>query len=261
MQPLDRTVYQHLKKYFEQEVNSLHKNYAGRIINKYNISKLCAPIYLKAAIAKNAVSGFKYAGLWPCIKKTQNRNTYVKYAKLRIRIHQQKTGFSAPCASSGVMNPALHIVELVNISAVNAKRGQLRVDRTQTSEEDDDRADLRSVQNKSSTPRKHRQIDPGSGRTRGRSQRPRKRIRNAKPVGPKCPSRSHRGAAHTGGCEWPLSSPEGKPGLTHPISGDHSDHHEVLVLMTRQWRVDPRLDKPLPALHWLKASDLLVGNP
>ncbi|KAJ8880788.1 hypothetical protein PR048_017259 [Dryococelus australis] len=50
---------------FEQELNSFQKNHAGRIINQHDISKLFAPAYLKVATAQNAVSGFKYAGLWP----------------------------------------------------------------------------------------------------------------------------------------------------------------------------------------------------
>jgi hypothetical protein len=65
MQPLDRTVYGPLEKYFEQEVNAFKKGNTGRIINQYDVAKLLAPAYLKAATANNAVSGFRCAGLWP----------------------------------------------------------------------------------------------------------------------------------------------------------------------------------------------------
>jgi hypothetical protein len=62
MQPLSRTVYGPLKKYFEQEVNAFQNNHAGRIINQYDVAKLLAPAYLKAATANNAVNGFRCAG-------------------------------------------------------------------------------------------------------------------------------------------------------------------------------------------------------
>jgi hypothetical protein len=65
MQPLDRTVYGPLEKYFEQEVSAFQKNNTGRIINQYDVAKLLAPAYLKAATANNAVSEFRCAGLWP----------------------------------------------------------------------------------------------------------------------------------------------------------------------------------------------------
>jgi hypothetical protein len=65
MQPLDRTFYGPLRKYFEQEVSAFQKNNTGRIINQYDVAKLLAPAYSKAATANNAVSEFRCAGSWP----------------------------------------------------------------------------------------------------------------------------------------------------------------------------------------------------
>lgn len=65
MQPLDKSVFGPIKKFFEQEINIFQKNYSGRIINQYDIVKIFSPAYLKGATPLNAVNGFKATGLWP----------------------------------------------------------------------------------------------------------------------------------------------------------------------------------------------------
>ncbi|CAH1974303.1 unnamed protein product [Acanthoscelides obtectus] len=68
MQPMDVAVYGPLKTHFEREVNIFQKSHPGRIINQYDVSRLLAPAYLKAAVAINAVHGFEKPGIWPVNK-------------------------------------------------------------------------------------------------------------------------------------------------------------------------------------------------
>lgn len=65
LQPLDVSVYGPLKKFFEQELNIFQKQFAGRIVNQYDVCRILTPAYLKAATAQNAVSGFRKTGIWP----------------------------------------------------------------------------------------------------------------------------------------------------------------------------------------------------
>lgn len=40
------------------------KAHLGRIINRYDLDKLLATVYLKTAVAINAVHGFERPGIW-----------------------------------------------------------------------------------------------------------------------------------------------------------------------------------------------------
>ncbi|XP_026819222.1 uncharacterized protein LOC113557881 [Rhopalosiphum maidis] len=65
MQPLDKSDFGPIKKFFEREINVFQKSYSGRIINQYDIVKIISPAYLKGATLLNAVNGFNATGLWP----------------------------------------------------------------------------------------------------------------------------------------------------------------------------------------------------
>lgn len=47
MQPLDKSVFGPMKRFFEQEINVSQKSYSGRIINQYDTVNIFSPAYLK----------------------------------------------------------------------------------------------------------------------------------------------------------------------------------------------------------------------
>ncbi|CAK1602055.1 unnamed protein product [Parnassius mnemosyne] len=65
LQPLDVAIYAPFKVAFEIEINKFQKQYPGRVISQYEIVRLVTPAYLKVATPKNAMSGFRAAGIYP----------------------------------------------------------------------------------------------------------------------------------------------------------------------------------------------------
>ncbi|KAK9731444.1 DDE superfamily endonuclease [Popillia japonica] len=68
MLPTDVAIHGPLKTHFEREVNIFQKSQPDRIINQYDVSRLLAPAFLKAAVGINSVHAFERCGIWPVNK-------------------------------------------------------------------------------------------------------------------------------------------------------------------------------------------------
>ena len=67
-QPLDRTIFGPLKKYFNDEVNSWMMRNPGKTVTIYQMGQLIGNSWLKAASPHNIISGFSCTGIWPLDK-------------------------------------------------------------------------------------------------------------------------------------------------------------------------------------------------
>lgn len=64
-QPLDRTVFGPVKKFYNDAAVSWMMHHPGQTISIYNIAELVKDAWLRGATPMNIVSGFKAAGIWP----------------------------------------------------------------------------------------------------------------------------------------------------------------------------------------------------
>ncbi|KAB0802070.1 hypothetical protein PPYR_04256 [Photinus pyralis] len=65
IQPLDVAFFGPLSTYYNQSISGWLKNNPGRTVSVYQVGKLFGEAYEKAAVMKNAVSGFKNTGIYP----------------------------------------------------------------------------------------------------------------------------------------------------------------------------------------------------
>lgn len=65
LQPLDRAVFKSLKTYYYSACNNFIKTNPGRKIGRLQFGQLLAESWAKAAVPKNAISGFKATGIIP----------------------------------------------------------------------------------------------------------------------------------------------------------------------------------------------------
>ncbi|KAF2883865.1 hypothetical protein ILUMI_22310 [Ignelater luminosus] len=77
LQPLDRTVFGPLKRYFNSSADGWLKSNPGRTINIYDI-----PLILKEALSlaltqKNVQKGFSVTGIWPCNREAFEDDEYL----------------------------------------------------------------------------------------------------------------------------------------------------------------------------------------
>ena len=70
-QPLDRSVYGPLKKFFNDEANSWMMQNPGKTITIYKMGQLIGAAWAKASTPSNIMSGFRTSGIWPF-----NRNVF-----------------------------------------------------------------------------------------------------------------------------------------------------------------------------------------
>ena len=65
MVPLDRSVFEPLKAYFNSEANSWMLRNVVKAIRIYQIAQLVGAAWVKAVSPVNNISGFKASGMWP----------------------------------------------------------------------------------------------------------------------------------------------------------------------------------------------------
>lgn len=65
LQPLDRTVYGPLKRYFNSHADSWMTNNPGKVMTIYNIPSIVTMAYPLAATSTNIISGFRVTGISP----------------------------------------------------------------------------------------------------------------------------------------------------------------------------------------------------
>lgn len=64
-QPLDRTIYGPLKKYFNDEANSWMMQNPGKTITLYQMGQFIGASWTKASTPSNIMAGFRASGIWP----------------------------------------------------------------------------------------------------------------------------------------------------------------------------------------------------
>lgn len=65
LQPLDRTVYGSLKKFFNSACNTWMISNPGKMISIYNVAALLGQAYPQAFTPLNIMRGFEKTGIWP----------------------------------------------------------------------------------------------------------------------------------------------------------------------------------------------------
>ncbi|XP_051963673.1 uncharacterized protein LOC127630237 isoform X2 [Xyrauchen texanus] len=65
LQPLDKSVYGPLKRFFNEEMDKWHRENPGQTITIYDLPQLLNNILLLAASPLNVKKGFKSTGIWP----------------------------------------------------------------------------------------------------------------------------------------------------------------------------------------------------
>ena len=65
LQPLDRSVYGPLKRYYNSACDGWQKNHAGKAMTLYDVAENLGIAYPRAFTAQNIISGFKVAGVFP----------------------------------------------------------------------------------------------------------------------------------------------------------------------------------------------------
>lgn len=102
---MDIAIYGPLKTFFEREVNSFQKMHPGCIINQYDIARLLSPVYLRCALAINAVHGFEKPGIWPVNKYAFGEEDYKPAAVItgtsNMNVHPEVTNAMEVISDSG----------------------------------------------------------------------------------------------------------------------------------------------------------------
>ena len=99
LQPLDVSFMGPLLKYYSQELDLWLLNHPGQVVGLRHISNFFREAYLKAAIPKNAISGFRKTGIAPFNSNIFENSDFPK-AETTINIELSFDTQTQPCCSA-----------------------------------------------------------------------------------------------------------------------------------------------------------------
>lgn len=118
MQPLDKTVFGPLKKYYAAAMKGWLADHKGQPISIYNVPSLVANAYPKAMTPENITSGFRATGIFP-----HNRNVFPPHAFLPAQVTDrpdptvtQQSGAEPPISPRQTSSVSMADQELVDNS-------------------------------------------------------------------------------------------------------------------------------------------------
>ena len=76
-QPLDRTVFGPMKRFFNQGCDSWMRQHPGKPLSIYNLASLGGHAFMKAASFSNITSGFQVSGIWPMDRYVFDSDEYL----------------------------------------------------------------------------------------------------------------------------------------------------------------------------------------